>query len=79
MTMAVTPKMTKGAEAAKAAGRPVVVLEQIGSPTRRPDDQERTLVGLGLNKRHRRTVLEDTPAIRGMIYKVRHLVRVVEE
>ncbi len=76
--MAVTPKMTKGAEAAKAAGRPVVVLEQIGSPARRPDDQERTLVGLGLNKRHRQTVLEDTPAVRGMIYKVRHLVRVVE-
>ncbi len=75
----VAVRMTKGAEAAQAAGRPVITLEQIGSPIRRPDDQEKTLIGLGLNKRHRRTMLEDTPAIRGMIHKVRHLVRVVEE
>jgi large subunit ribosomal protein L30 len=49
---------------------------QTGSPIGRRADQEATLKGLGLNKRHRRRVLEDTPAIRGMIDKVRHLVRV---
>ena len=71
-------KMSKGAEAAKAAGRPVVTVEQIGSPIRRPAAQRDTLKGLGLNKMHRRRMLEDTPAVRGMIAKVQHLVRVVE-
>ncbi|MEM8854123.1 MAG: 50S ribosomal protein L30 [Pseudomonadota bacterium] len=70
---------TKGAVAAKEAGRPVVTVEQIASPSRRPDEQRRTLIGLGLNKMHRRRTLEDTPAVRGMIHKVRHMVRVVEE
>ncbi|GLK71829.1 50S ribosomal protein L30 [Ancylobacter dichloromethanicus] len=55
-----------------------VTVEQTGSPIRRPEDQRATLVGLGLNKLGRRSTLEDTPAVRGMIYKVRHLVRVVE-
>ena len=49
---------------------------QIGSPIGRPDDQRATLKGLGLNKMHRSRVLEDTPAVRGMIEKVAHLVRV---
>ena len=52
---------------------------QTGSPIGRRADQEATLKGLGLNKRHRRRTLEDTPAVRGMISKVKHLVRVVEE
>ena len=56
-----------------------VTVEQIGSPIRRPAIQRRTLIGLGLNKMHRRRTLEDTPAVRGMIHKVRHLVRVVDE
>lgn len=56
-----------------------VTIEQVGSPIRRPDVQEKTLIGLGLNKRHRRSTLEDTPAVRGMIAKVAHLVRVVDE
>jgi large subunit ribosomal protein L30 len=56
-----------------------VTIEQIGSPMRRPGDQRATLVGLGLNKMHRRRTLEDTPAVRGMIRKVQHLVRIVEE
>jgi large subunit ribosomal protein L30 len=51
-------------------------ITQIGSPIGRPDDQRATLVGLGLNKLHRSRELEDTPAVRGMIAKVRHLVRV---
>ena len=55
-----------------------VTVEQVGSPLRRPGDQRATLIGLGLNKMHRRRTLEDTPAIRGMIRKVGHLVRVVE-
>jgi len=60
------------------AGKTVTV-EQIGSPIRRPKNQRQTLVGLGLNKMHRRSTLEDTPAVRGMIAKVSHLVRVVKE
>jgi large subunit ribosomal protein L30 len=56
-----------------------VTVEQTGSPIGRRADQEATLKGLGLNKRHRRRTLEDTPAVRGMIRKVQHLVRVVEE
>jgi large subunit ribosomal protein L30 len=56
-----------------------IVVEQIGSPIRRPAVQRQTLIGLGLNKMHRRRTLEDTPAVRGMIAKVQHLVRVVDE
>ena len=56
-----------------------VTVEQIGSPIGRPQDQSATLVGLGLNKLHRRKTLEDTPAVRGMIAKVSHLVRIVED
>ena len=52
---------------------------QTGSPIGRTPDQLATLKGLGLNKRHRSRVLEDTPSVRGMINKVRHLVRVDEE
>ncbi len=56
-----------------------VTVEQIGSPIRRPSEQRATLVGLGLNKMHRRRTLQDTPSVRGMIAKVQHLVRVVDE
>lgn len=49
---------------------------QIASPIGRPKDQRATLIGLGLNKMHRVRVLEDTPAVRGMIRKIRHLVAV---
>ncbi|WAP67789.1 50S ribosomal protein L30 [Jiella pelagia] len=62
----------------KTAGKTVTV-EQIGSPIRRPKDQRQTLAGLGLGKMNRRRTLEDTPAIRGMIAKVQHMVRVVDE
>ena len=55
-----------------------VTVEQIGSPIRREDSQRRTLIGLGLNKLHRRKTLEDTPSVRGMIAKVHHLVRVID-
>jgi large subunit ribosomal protein L30 len=56
-----------------------VTVVQTGSPIGRRLDQEATLKGLGLNKLHRRRTLEDTPSVRGMINKVKHLVRVVEE
>lgn len=55
-----------------------VKITQVGSPIRRPPKQEATLVGLGLNKMHRTVTLQDTPAVRGMIAKVQHLVRVDE-
>jgi len=55
-----------------------VTVTQVGSPIGRTDDQLATLIGLGLNKRHRSRTLEDTPAVRGMINKIKHLVRVEE-
>lgn len=64
--------------AEKKSGKTITV-EQIGSPIRRPKEQRATLVGLGLNKMHRRRTLTDTPSVRGMIRAVSHLVRVVEE
>ncbi|KRB81106.1 50S ribosomal protein L30 [Sphingomonas sp. Root710] len=57
------------------AGKTIKVT-QIGSPIRRPDDQRATLIGLGLNKLHRTRELQDTPAVRGMIAKVQHMVKV---
>jgi large subunit ribosomal protein L30 len=66
------------AKKAEAAAKTVTV-EQIGSPIRRPSVQRQTLIGLGLNKMHRKSTLEDTPSVRGMIRAVQHLVRVVDE
>ncbi|MBP0466585.1 50S ribosomal protein L30 [Roseomonas sp. PWR1] len=53
-----------------------VKVTQTGSPIGRKPGQKETLIGLGLNKLHRSRELEDTPAVRGMIRKVAHLVRV---
>jgi large subunit ribosomal protein L30 len=64
---------------AKVEEKKTVTVVQTGSPIGRRWDQEATLKGLGLNKLHRRRTLEDTPSVQGMIRKVRHLVRVVEE
>ncbi|QJE73625.1 50S ribosomal protein L30 [Aerophototrophica crusticola] len=58
------------------AEKKTVVVTQIGSPIGRRHDQRETLIGLGLNKLNRTRELEDTPAVRGMIAKVQHLVRV---
>ena len=60
------------------AARKTVTVTQTGSPIRRRVDQRQTLAGLGLNKMHRTRELEDTPAVRGMIRKVQHLLRVEE-
>ena len=62
-----------------AAKKKTLKVTQCGSPVGRPKVQRATLVGLGLNKMHRTRELEDTPAIRGMINKVRHLVRIEGE
>jgi len=56
-----------------------IKVRQTGSPIRRPEDQRATLVGLGLNKIGRVRELEDTPAVRGMIRKVSHMVEIIEE
>jgi large subunit ribosomal protein L30 len=64
--------------AKKSEGKTIIV-EQTGSPIRRPADQRATLIGLGLNRIRRRKTLPDTPAVRGMIGKVAHLVRIVDE
>ncbi len=58
------------------AERKTVTVTQIASPIVRPKDQRATLIGLGLNKIDRTRELEDTPAVRGMIGKVSHLIRV---
>ena len=55
-----------------------VKVRQTGSPIRRTKDQRATLAGLGLNKIGRVSTLEDTPSVRGMIAKVRHLLEVVD-
>ena len=55
-----------------------IIVEQIKSPIGRPASQRATLVGLGLNRIGRRSSLEDTAAVRGMIAKVAHLVRIVD-
>jgi large subunit ribosomal protein L30 len=57
----------------------LIKLRQTGSPIRRHHSQRETLVGLHLNKIGRVAELPDTPATRGMIAKVQHLVRVVDE
>ena len=54
----------------------MVKITQVKSPIARPDIQERTLVALRLNKLHRSRVVADTPAMRGRIEKVKHLLRV---
>jgi len=56
-----------------------ITVKQIGSPIRRPAKQRQTLIGLGLGKMHRTRELEDTPAVRGMIAKIPHMVEIVEE
>jgi len=56
-----------------------IIVQQIGSPIRRPEKQRKTLIGLGLNKMHKTRELEDTQSVRGMVNKIPHLVRIIEE
>ena len=53
-----------------------IKIKQTGSPIRRKQDQRATLIGLGLNKMHRVSELQDSPEVRGMIRKVQHMVEV---
>lgn len=55
-----------------------IKIKQTGSPIRRTKDQRATLVGLGLNKMHKVSELQDSPEVRGMIRKVQHMVEVLE-
>lgn len=71
---AAAPKEAAPKKAAHTGGK-VKVTQLVGTIARRWD-QEATLKGLGLGKRHRTRELIDTPEVRGMIYKVRHLVKV---
>ena len=64
---------------AKTANKKSIVVEQIGSPIRRPGIQRATLIGLGLNKLHKRRTLIDSPQVRGMVAKISHLVRIVHD
>ncbi|MEQ8745759.1 50S ribosomal protein L30 [Pyruvatibacter sp.] len=61
------------------AAKKTITVEQVGSPIRRPDVQRKVLIGLGLNKMHRRRTLEDTPSVRGMVETIPHLVRIVDD
>lgn len=51
---------------------------QVASSIGRKKEQDQCLRGLGLGKLHKTRELEDTPSVRGMINKVRHLVCVEE-
>ncbi len=62
-----------------AESKKTIKITQTGSHIGRTDDQRATLKGLGLNKRHRSRELVDSPEVRGMINKVRHLVRVEDD
>ena len=72
------PKLEPG-DITMAQKHGTVTVLQTHSPIGRPKDQRATLIGLKLNKIGRISALEDTPAVRGMIAKVAHLVRVVTE
>ena len=55
-----------------------IKIKQTGSPIRRTQDQRATLIGLGLNKMNKVSELEDSPSVRGMIRKVRHMVELLD-
>ena len=76
--MAAAKKAAAKKTAAKKDAGKTVRVTQTGSPIRREKSRRETLIGLGLNKIGRTRELEDTPSVRGMIRKVRHMVRVEE-
>ena len=59
------------------AAKKTLRVKQLKSASRREGSQRATLIGLGLNKISKERELEDTPAVRGMIAKVKHLVEIV--
>lgn len=74
--MAAPGKTKRATKTAASGSGKSVRITQVGSPIGRPDWALATLKGLGLNKRHRSRVVADTPAVRGMIERVKHLLRV---
>jgi large subunit ribosomal protein L30 len=68
----------KNKSEAPAEAPRMLKVTQVGSPIRRTKDQRATLIGLGLNRMHRTRELPDTPEVRGMIQRVRHMVAVEE-
>ena len=84
---AAAPKKEKAAAPKAAAPKGKTAIQQLatgktikitqtGSIIGRVKQQEQTLIGLGLNKRHRSRILVDTPDVRGMLVAVKHLVKV---
>jgi large subunit ribosomal protein L30 len=59
--------------------KPTVKVKQVKSEIGYNQRQRATLRGLGLRRMHQVRELEDTPAVRGMIGKVQHLVEIVED
>ena len=53
-------------------------IQQVRSASGHPSDQGRTIRALGIRKLNQTVEHNDTPQIRGMVFKVRHLVRVEE-
>lgn len=64
---------------AKSKAVDKVKLTQVKSPIGRNFIQRQTLIGLGLNKLHRTSLLDDTKSVRGMINKVKHLIKIEAE
>lgn len=62
-----------------AKAKKEIVVKQIGSLIGATKVQRATVAGLGLKKMHSQKTLQDTPAVRGMIEKIPHLVAIVEE
>ena len=60
------------------ANKPRLKVMQVRGLIGCPGTQRETIKGLGLRGRHHSVVVENTPAIRGMIKKVMHLVKVEE-
>jgi large subunit ribosomal protein L30 len=73
---AAAPKAESKKAAKPAATGKKIKVTQTGSIIGRVKQQEQTLIGLGLNKRHRSRILVDSPEVRGMITAVKHLVKV---
>lgn len=71
------PAAKKEAPKAKKPAGKTITVRQVGSPIGRSQKQLATLKGLGLNKMHRTRTLEDTPAVRGMVNAIPHLVEIV--
>ncbi|EAU53501.1 50S ribosomal protein L30 [Mariprofundus ferrooxydans] len=58
------------------ANKETIRVRQVKSGIGYSEDQKATLVGLGLRRMHQVVELEDTPSVRGMVNKIKHLVRI---